>query len=245
MRIVLPLALIASAALAAPAAVPHLTFDARLLGSTATVGTLPAQKREEAPDFFPPRHLAVTFGPQDGKLRELAVYPVAGLFAQYPEAQGGARSEVETLRALLKARPAPAAIRGEMPFLPLPFAGQVLHAAVKYLDLEGGRGVRYLVAFSHDVSPLTREQVFYTFQGLTNDGKHYLSFQHDVSLRELPADFNSASSKSVLKALESGGSNVGATWNAYLKRTTRQLNALGNDARLTRLDAFVKSIRVR
>jgi hypothetical protein len=97
----------------------------------------------------------------------LNVYPVAGLIAQYPGMRDGVRTEIGSLRAPLGERPAPADIRGELPFLPLPFAGQVLSAAVKYLDFPGGRGVRYLVAYSQDVSPLSREQVFYTFQGLT------------------------------------------------------------------------------
>ncbi|MEF2280404.1 hypothetical protein V3W47_19090 [Deinococcus sp. YIM 134068] len=169
-------------------ALPRVSFDARLLGVIATVRTVETQKRLDTPDFFPPRHVQVVLGPQGDAVRELNVYPVAGLIAQYPGKRDGVRTEIDSLRALLKERPAPAQLRGELPFLPPPFSGQVLNAAVKYLDFPGGRGVRALVAYSLDVSPLSREQVFYTFQGLTQDGKSYVSLRYPVLLKELPAD---------------------------------------------------------
>lgn len=50
------------------------------------------------------------------------------------------RTEIGSLRALLRERPAPSAIRGELPFLPLPFVGQVLNAAVKDVRQPARRG---------------------------------------------------------------------------------------------------------
>ncbi len=247
MNVILPLALTA-ATLVASAALPRVTFDARPLGLPATTRALPAERRgEDSPVFFPPAHVRATFGVQDGQaLRELNVYPVAGLLAQYPGRREGVRTEVDGLRALLKARPAPREVRGDLPFLPLPFAGQVLHGAVKYVDFQGGRGVRYLVAFSQEVAPLTRAQVFYTFQGLTNDGRQYVSFQYDLPLRELPQDDADADAKRVNDALYSGDSaRADAAWKAYVTRTARTLDAVTDDARLTRLDRFVASVRVR
>ncbi|BDP44179.1 hypothetical protein DAETH_41480 (plasmid) [Deinococcus aetherius] len=231
---------------AATPALPKVTFDARPLGVTATVRTVGAQKREDTPDFFPPRHVRVALGPQGDEVRELNVYPVAGLIAQYPGMRDGVRTEIGSLRALLRERPVPAEIRGELPFLPLPFAGQVLSAAVKYLDFPGGRGVRYLVGFSQDVSPLSREQVFYTFQGITNDGRHYVSLQYPVPLKELPQDAFSGPNRPVMDALNSGDqARASAAWKAYLARTKGQLNALANDPRLTKIDTFVGSLRIR
>ncbi|SMB81537.1 hypothetical protein [Deinococcus hopiensis] len=221
---------------------PKVTFDAHLLGVTAAVRNVEAQKREDVPDFFPPRHVRVTLGQPGDNARELNVYPVAGLLAQYPGLREGVRTEIGSLKALLAERPAPKAIRGELPFLPLPFAGQVLNAAVKYLDFPGGRGVRYLVAYSQDASPLSRERVFYTFQGLTNDGKHYVSLQYPVSLKELPTDPFAGPNRAVMDALNSGDTTI---WKVYVARTKGQLDALTGDARLTKIDAFVKSLRLR
>ena len=40
------------------------------------------------------------------------------------------------------------------------------------------------------------------------------------------------------------GKDAGAEWEASLMRTARLLNALKNDPRLTRLDAFLKTVRL-
>ncbi|PYE55400.1 hypothetical protein [Deinococcus yavapaiensis] len=248
MKYLLPTALLVStfAVSAAAPTLPSVTFDAKTLGLPATKKIMNAVKREDVPEFFPPRRVTVTFGPQTDDLRELNVYPVAGLIAQYPETRYGVRTEIGSLRALLKERPAPSEIRGEMPFLPLPNAGQVLNAAVKYLDFGGGRGVRFLVAFASDVSPVTRAQVFYTYQGLTNDGKYYVSLQFPVNLAELPKDAFSGTNKAVTDALNSGDSKRSMdAYESHVARTKKLLNGLTNDARLTKIDAFVKSLQVR
>jgi len=78
------------------------------------------------------------------------------------------------LHALLDARPP--APEGEIPFLPLVNAGQVSHAQVQYLDFQNGSGARFLTHYSQEVvGRLTKENVFYTFQGLTRDGKYYVA----------------------------------------------------------------------
>lgn len=248
MKLALPLALILSTALAASSPLPRVTFDARPLGLPATVRDRPAEKRgEDSLVFYAPRHVEVTFGTQDGNaLRILNVYPVAGLIAQYPGMRDGVRTEIGSLRALLQERPAPNQIRGELPFLPLVPAAQILNGALRYVDFPGGRGVRYLVAFSQEVAPVTRAQVFYTFQGLTNDGKHYVSLQYDLPLRELPQDRTTPDLKNVEDALFSGDqARADAAWKGYVARTKRQLDGLTNGARLTRLDRFVATLRVR
>lgn len=248
MNLALPLALAVTTTLAAAPALPRVTFDATLLGLPATTRSVPAEERAEDPLVFSaPRHVETTFGTQDGNvLRILYVYPVAGLLAQDPGRQAGVSTRIGLLRALLKERPAPDRIRGELPFLPLVPAAQLLNGAVKDVDFPGGRGVRSLVAFSQEVAPVTRAQVFYTFQGLTNDGKYYVSLQYDLPLREVPQDLDTPELKSVEDALSSSDEARAKTaWKGYVARTKRQLDGLTGDARLTRLDTFVRSIQVR
>lgn len=248
MRLALTLALLVPAAVAASPTRPRVTLDARLLGLRAAVREVPAAQRgQEHLEFAAPRHVEVTLGPQDGSvLRVLNVYPVAGLMAQYPSARDGVRTEIVALRALLRGHPSPNRIRGELPFLPLVPAAQLLHGAVKSVDFSGGRGVRYLVAYSQEVAPVTRAQVFYTFQGLTNDGQHYVSLQYDLPLRELPQDTATPDLKGVKDALYSGDqARADVAWKGYVARTQRQLDGLTNDTRLTRLDRFIGTLQVR
>lgn len=229
-------------------ALPKVTFDARPLGPTATVRQLPAERRvEDTPDFFPPARVQVRFGPQNGQaVRELNVYPMAGLLAQYPGMRDGVRTEIGSLRALLRARPGQPQLLGPLPFLPLIPADQVLNGAMKYVNFPGGHGVRYLVAFSQEVAPVTRAQVFYTFQGMTDDGRYYVSLQYDVSLRELPVQDTTPELKRLNTDLYSGdAARADAAWKTYRTGAQRQLNLLTNDHRLTRLDRFLGTLRIQ
>lgn len=74
---------------------------------------------------------------------------------------------------------------------PLPFflfwnAGQVIAVKVAYIDFEGGSGVRYLTQYASDVYPINNLGLFYSFQGLTDDGKTLISAVMPVSNPILP-----------------------------------------------------------
>jgi hypothetical protein len=85
-----------------------------------------------------------------------------------------AKGKIETLQALMEARPP--APENEIPLLPLINAAQVFHAQVQYLDFENGSGVRFITHYSQEVvGRLTNKNIFYTFQGLTQDGKYYVA----------------------------------------------------------------------
>lgn len=101
---------------------------------------------------------------------QILIYP-AGEFRTMSELAG---AEIEKLRSLLETRPL--APESEIPLLPLINAAQVFHAQVKYLDFQNGSGVRFLTQYSQEnVGRLTNKNIFYTFQGLTRDGKYYVA----------------------------------------------------------------------
>ncbi len=76
----------------------------------------------------------------------------------------------------------------EMPFLPLYNAAQVFHASLKLIDFNGGSGLRYLTMYAQDAVPVINEGLFYTFQGLTDDRRYYISLVMPVNNPGLPAD---------------------------------------------------------
>lgn len=75
-----------------------------------------------------------------------------------------------------------------MPFLPLFNAQQVMHAHVQYLDFQNGQGVRYLTQFDQAFIPINNNELMYTYQGLTSDGKYYVAAVLPVNHPSLPAD---------------------------------------------------------
>ena len=126
-----------------------------------------------------PEHIRFTFAdrskPDDFRLHgvggpQILIYP-ADEFSTMSEI---AKGEIEVLHALLDSRPP--VPEGEIPLLPLMNAGQVFHAQVQYLEFQNGSGVRFLTHYSQEVvGRLTQKNVFYTFQGLTLDGKYYVA----------------------------------------------------------------------
>jgi hypothetical protein len=74
----------------------------------------------------------------------------------------------------------------QMPFLPLSSDMQVLYAQVKSLEFKNGTGVRYLTQYGNGIVPINNTELFYTYQGLTSDGRYYVSAVLPVNLNGLP-----------------------------------------------------------
>ncbi len=228
------------------AQLPRLTLDASSLGLTTQIEALPAVPREEAPEFFPPAHIRVTFPNGSDPRAALNIYPVAGLLRQYPEdSPFFVRARLQQLRSLLQRRPALGPVR-ELPYLPIANAAQVLHAAGTYLTFPGGSGIRYLTVFRQDFSPFLRRDVLYTFQGLTNDGRSYISFSMPVLLPLLPAQLEDVpASERHLGEGRLPAAEEQRRIQTYLRRVTQKLDLQSGHPLLDRLDALVRSLRLR
>ncbi len=83
---------------------------------------------------------------------------------------------------------------GNLPFVPIMPAAQVLRARAQYVETAAVKGISYVTVYRQDVSPFLGNEFFYTFQGYSIDGVHYVSaiFKLNTSLfpAEVPADFN-------------------------------------------------------
>jgi hypothetical protein len=122
-------------------------------------------------------------------------YPLTGVFhtphlqvfraADYAAASPEGGKIVEELKKLLQDKPAESPDK-ELPFLPVPNAAQMMRAQIRYLDFRGGSGVRFLTQYGQDVSPISNTRMFYTYQGLTQDGQYVVSATFPVSNPVLP-----------------------------------------------------------
>ena len=61
-------------------------------------------------------------------------------------------------------------------------------ANVTYFDFQNGSGVRYLTMFGQALYPIDNQNLFYTYQGLTDDGQYYISAVLPVVNPGLPDD---------------------------------------------------------
>lgn len=110
-------------------------------------------------------------------------YPLTDTFHQprimvfpledYYRINESSRETSDSLKAVLKDEQI--APDKAIPFLPQWNAAQIFHAAVKFVDFKNGSGVRFLTQYGQDISPVNNHAIFYCYQGITSDGKYYVS----------------------------------------------------------------------
>jgi hypothetical protein len=131
----------------------------------------PAHIEFKFPHYFD-SNLGKLLKPASGEPPLLAIYPTADFAAIRWN------GELKSLKALLTKRSGgnrvPPAAK-TLPYLPMPDSAQMLHADAIYLSFRNGTGIRYITHYAQDVSPYTADCFFYTYQGLTADGKTYVS----------------------------------------------------------------------
>ena len=120
-------------------------------------------------------------------------------------------------------------------------APEYFNSMVTYIDFGNGSGVRALCMRSHAVMPITSQELFYSFQGLTSDGAYYVAARLPISTPVLPAD-GSQVPDSEIEWMMSGDA---AAVDVYLADTRALLEAQapeGFTPNLAPLDAMIQSI---
>jgi len=165
----------------------HFWFDPSL-ASGVTCETIPAvpETGDVSPWEVGPEHIRITFEgyvlPQTFHEARIYVYPVA----EYESLQVQAAQLVAELQALLEARPQ--TFEETIPFLPPFNAAQLFRTQIRYVDFQDGTGVRFLTLYGQAMRVINNDELFYTFQGLTQDGAFYVAVVLPVSHPSLPED---------------------------------------------------------
>jgi hypothetical protein len=108
-------------------------------------------------------------------LENLAYLPQIFIFPtrEYADISPLAGERIEALRNLLDSNAI--SDRNELPVLPTFNSAQDLHSQEQFLAFQGGRGIRFVARYSQGIAPVINPCVFYTFQGLTDDGSRYVA----------------------------------------------------------------------
>lgn len=118
---------------------------------------------------------------------QLLLYPIEAyreLFRNAPSEQRKLDNDIGVLKRLIISRADNAA--GMIPVLPPVEALQLFCSQIRHLDFAGGSGVRFITRYTMEPSPTTNENIFYTFQGLTTDGRYYISAFFPITANGLP-----------------------------------------------------------
>lgn len=101
---------------------------------------------------------------------KIFIYPVA----DYQSISPYAADIIDNLKQTLITQPGGGSI-SDLPFLPMWNAAQIFSARVSYFDFNNGSGVRYLTMYGQALWPVDNQNLFYTYQGLTDDNRYYIA----------------------------------------------------------------------
>jgi len=154
-----------------------------LLADDLTAGVEPGFYQENNPWWSTPEHRLYQFN--NWVLSDtfhqpiIRVYPVADFRAINDNVSSG----LDALQLALDTRPADHA---GLHVSDLFNAGQLYQSNVKYLDFHNGRGARWLALYGQAYYPIGWPNLFYAYQGLTDDGQYYVSVILPVNHPNLP-----------------------------------------------------------
>lgn len=154
-----------------------LTFDLPAeVAAGASVSIVPQDDPEMGwPDFELPERRLVSFSGYviQNHFHKPAIH-VIPLEQTYQIGKYGATMATK-LQTLLDNPDVDLASEDNLPFLPPFNAAQVFHALEKRLESDKGRGIRYLTLYSQGIVGIDNFDIFYTYQGISSDGKYYIA----------------------------------------------------------------------
>lgn len=210
------------------------------LASNVSVETVPASPGGDDSPYWDryPEHIQFTFNgywlSNTFHQPRIWVYPVQEL----EQRSEGAAISIRELRELLASRPqAPESL----PMMPIFNAAQLLRVQVAYISFGNGQGVRYLTEYAQYTAPINNKDLFYSFQGLTDDGRYYVAAVLPISHPTLPADADTFMQGKDWNEFSN-------TYTPYLEEVTGLLD--GFDAQtfepsVPMLDAVIASLQVQ
>lgn len=193
-----------------------------------------------APWEIAPEHLKFNltgYQVQDKFLEpQILVYPAD----EYAQLNSTAAEQIQKLKAVLGGTPLSSDTTPNW----VMNAAQLLAAKMQMINFQNGRGVRFLTQYDQYAAPINNHELFYHFQGLTNDGKYYVIAILPVTSSVLAEDAKPES------AVPSGGVPLPkerAPEQPYYDAVTEVLDAMYEDSfnpSLFQLDALIQSITV-
>lgn len=191
-----------------------------------------------------PEHIRITINGYDDSLGKfsqatITVYPIQGYTS--------AETAIQKLQAILASPSAPLT-KDTLPSIPVN-AARMIAARPQRLDFASGSGVRMLTQYGQAVGPISNNGLFYSFQGLTSDGKYYVIASLPTGAPFLAYDMNATPPQPEDSIPFSFNGNLDPSYyEDYMKAVEDRINA--TDAAVFQpsidlLDALVQSITIQ
>jgi len=179
-----------------------------------------------------------------GKFHEpqVYIYPAQGYAELFPGA-------FESIRRLdnIHGNPGAAISDDQLPAVPFFNAAQVFASNVQVISFQNGWGVRFLTEYAQYAASINNHDLFYHFQGLTDDGAYYIVAILPITAPAL-AETDDAGAP-----LPPGGiaypdiNDPNADWQGYYASVTALLDATPPEAftpTINQVDLLIQSMRI-
>lgn len=174
-----------------------------------------------------------------GKFHEAAMYIYPA--DEYGQVNPKAAEQINRTQRILAGA---TMLKETLPRIPWFNAEPLIAARIQMIPFQNGRGVRALTEYAQYFAPINNNELFYHFEGLTDDKKYYIVAVLPVTAPILPED------EKPNATVPEGGvpipTDIGVN-NIYYISVTERLNSLAADAyspSLNTLDALIQSILV-
>lgn len=217
------------------------------VASGASGGDIPPVTNEDAPYWEKtPGHLSVSLNDSyvlQGKFHkpQIYVYPAIDYATLVP----GAFESMHRLRNVISA--VVPSTPEQLPAVPFFNAAQVFASNIQMISFQNGSGVRFLTEYAQNIAPVNNHDLFYHFQGFSNDGNYYIVAIFPITAPVL------AEASDPGAALPAGGisfpdiNDPNADFQGYYASVTDLLNSTSPEAftpSISQLDALIQSMWV-
>ena len=218
-----------------------------VLASGVSGSQLPRADGQDLPDWeLTPGHTVLKLEGYSlqGKLHEPQIYIYPAL--AYAQLFSGAFESMHRLRNVMYDPDAPISA-DQLPTVPFFNAAQIFASNLQVIAFQNGEGVRFLTEYGQYAAPVNNHELFYHFQGFTNDGEYYI-----VAIFPITAPLLAETSDAGA-AIPAGGiaypdiNDTHADFQSYYTAVTALLNATSPDAfspTINQLDALIQSMRI-
>jgi hypothetical protein len=170
------------------------TYDPRVFGDVKKE-VVPEHKLEDPtdkPDYVEPKNVRFDFEfarrPSEANAR-IAVYPLDQFDDAYSISPHMVGVMKERITGLQKALKDPSfRLLGQIPHLEFADASDDLYVKIREFDFPSGDGIIFVTHWNSELSLISNRNLVYRFEGITADGKYYVTAETPVSVAFLPDD---------------------------------------------------------
>jgi hypothetical protein len=192
-----------------------------------------------------PGHTLLSFNDyvlKDKSLKpQIFVYPAQG----YAELNSTAAQSIEQLKSILDNSSSP--INPEqLPLVPFFTSKPAYSAVFEVIPFQNGSGIRFLTQYGQSAAPANNQELFYQFQGLTNDGAFYIIVNLPITAPGLGDNSDPAQAQPIGGVAYPTLGDPNADWNGYFTAVTELLNNTPPKAftpTLAQLDVLIESMQ--